>query len=133
MAWHKLADRLHMSLQRCKAETTSREFVRWLVYLDEATNHFKPEHYYWAQIAREVALVLATKDERAKISLEQFILKFTANQDADGESEVEPEQPSRAKIEAAVERSKSTWAAIFAASTGGRVQMPEVNNNGRSP
>lgn len=71
----KLASHLGMSLQRCKRETSSLEFVTWLVWLEEQelTQFSKPDHYL-AQIAMEVR---RTINPKKALSLKNFLIRFT--------------------------------------------------------
>lgn len=69
-----LALRLHMSLQRVKRETTSREFMMWRVKLERTANEFNPFYYYLARIALEVAR-LRFKDP-TKGTIQDFLIPF---------------------------------------------------------
>ncbi len=73
LGWFELASHLSMSLQRCQQETTSTEFLEWMVFL-EMKDSFKPEYYYWAQIAYEIRRCFSKSSN--KLGIENFILKF---------------------------------------------------------
>jgi len=74
--WHRLADRLNMSLQRCQQETTSTEFLDWMEYLKQDVNAFHREDYFLANIAMHIRMAFA-KDPKKVPKLERFLLKFT--------------------------------------------------------
>jgi hypothetical protein len=77
-----------------KAETTSTEFVDWMVHLRDEPNRFRPEHYYLAQIAFLIGNLFAEKDKI--VPLEKFLLKF----DTVKEKVVEDEETQQEKEEA---------------------------------
>lgn len=71
-----LASHLHKSLQQVQQETTSSEFVLWMVYLRELPNRFNAQYQYLAQIAYYIALSLPWK-RKPKFKLKDFLMKFT--------------------------------------------------------
>lgn len=76
--WYKVASHLKMTLQRCQQETTSTEFLEWLVYLEiEEANNI--EYHYLAQIACEIRRLFSKKPNSIKIK--DFILKFITKKD----------------------------------------------------
>ena len=88
-------------MQRCKAETTSSEFVVWMEYLKQDINAFHREDYFWANIARlirEFQMMFTKKPKR--VDLEPFLLKF----------EPEKEKPSLPP-EKTLEQRKRRWLA----------------------
>ena len=76
----KLATHLHMSLQRCKRETTSREFERWKIYLTEEPNHFHREDFYLAQIARNIDRMFSKHPQKFKTK--HYLLKFVPSRES---------------------------------------------------
>lgn len=91
LQWMMLADRLGMSLQRVKLETTSTEFNLWNAFLEWDLNAFHRQDYYLAQIAREVRAVLAKKP--ALVKLKDFILQFgSGKQDKPPKENLSPEE-----------------------------------------
>lgn len=104
LGWLDLASHLSMSLQRVKRETTSSEFVLWMVYLRELPNRFNALYHYLAQIAFEIRQS-AFFAKRKRWRLTDFLLKFVW-----GESEKRPETQTEFEArEAQVARSKSFW------------------------
>ncbi len=71
--WHHLAERLGMSLQRVKRETTSTEFVAWMIYFNDEVNHPTRQDHYLAQIAFEVHRANSSKPN--SVTLKDFLLK----------------------------------------------------------
>lgn len=71
----KLASHLGMSLKRCKRETSSIEFVMWLVWLEEQElTQFSKQDHYLAQIAMEIRRTITPKKQ---LSLKNFFIRFT--------------------------------------------------------
>lgn len=103
-----LASHLGMSKQRCQRETTSSEFVDWLVTMEIERSATKPEHYYLAQIAQEVRRVLSKNPN--SVELKHFLLKFTSGKSGGAD-------PYKDDPEAAAERSKSMWSSFMGAAT----------------
>lgn len=72
----RLASHLRMSVQRCKKETTSREFVEWLEWLDrreiERDKDFTRDQQYLARIAMEIH----NSNRKKALPLDKFQLKF---------------------------------------------------------
>lgn len=66
-----------MSVQKCKRETTSSEFIKWIVYLDmmeeKKLTTITPDQYYLAQIAQVIAQTVSSKKT---IRLKQFLIPF---------------------------------------------------------
>ncbi len=104
----KLASHLKMSVQRCKRETTSTEFVDWRVYLQQEINGFHREDYFFAQIACEIRRVLAKHKKRIKP--EHFLIKF----DTKGE-EATPQSKKHASM-----KSKAFWFSLAQGSKKGK-------------
>lgn len=67
-----------MSLQRCRDETSSTEFLDWIEYLRRDFNVRRPEDFYLAQIAREVRRTAVKFPQ--KVKLEPFLLEFTTEE-----------------------------------------------------
>jgi len=89
-----------MSLQRCKRETTSTEFLKWQTYFEQDLNTHKREDYYLAQIAAEIRRVM--RKSPSSIKLEHFLLKF--------QGEVNKNKPLTDKdIKRRTEWSKTRW------------------------
>ena len=74
--WFELASHLGMSLQRCKRETSSTEFLDWIRYLEkkriEDLECMSKQDYYLAQIAAQIH---RTYSKKAK-TIFDFILKI---------------------------------------------------------
>jgi len=96
-----------MSKQRCQAETTSSEFVKWIRYLDDEVNAFHREDYYWAQIAAEIRRGNVKHPKNVKVG--DFIMTFTTTTKKKAEKKEKAEGLSR---EARIARSKSFWSAL---------------------
>lgn len=97
-AWMRLASHLGISLRRCLAETTNREFKDWIVWLDREWNTPNRSDHYLMQIAREI------RDKWSKKGslLDTFKLKFG--------SKKEPKRElTKEEIEEKTRRSKQTW------------------------
>lgn len=105
----KLASHLHMSLYKCKEQTSSLEFHEWLVYLDKVElDTVTQDQHYLAQIAMEIRRSINPK---ASLSLDQFKLKFNrASNGDDLESMTDEEIEEHKKLAAA--RSKMYWSAL---------------------
>ena len=74
--------------------TSSKEFVRWRVYLDQEPNEFNTLHYYIALVAMMIAKVNA-KDQASsdKMKLDDFLLKFEVRgSETNSNKVVSPEQ-----------------------------------------
>lgn len=84
------------------AETSSCEFVEWMVYLQELDNRKEPIHYYLAQIALEVRRTLTPK-KRWKI--QDFLLSFK-------KPTRKKEPVTAAEKELYLQRSKMFWKAL---------------------
>jgi hypothetical protein len=90
-----------MTVRRARYEIGYREFLGWLVYLDERDNEFTLSHAYLAQIAAEVRRTIAT-DSKA-VDLMDFKLKYER-------------QATKAKTkEERTEGSKAFWAHLAGA------------------
>jgi len=88
-----------MSLQRCKQETTSTDFVKWRLFLKRLWNIPSRTDHYLAQIACEVVRGRAKYPKRVKMGA--FILKF---------KDVKPEADwSNLSPEERLARSKGAW------------------------
>lgn len=79
LAWYTLASHLHMSKQRCQFETSSSEFVDWMVYLEQDVNAFHREDYYWAQIALEIRKVFAWGKSKRHWQIKDLLILFKEN------------------------------------------------------
>jgi len=106
LVWLRLASRLGMSLQRCRAETTSSELTLWKVHMEEETYEHTKQDYYLAQIAQEVRKVLSKKPNNIK--LKSFLLSYER-------AKKKKKQMTREEATAAM---KSTLYAIAGAPTG---------------
>lgn len=93
-----------MSVQRCKNETTSTEFVNWQVIREKRINGFHREDYFWANIAK--ILTQANVKDSKSITLDQFLLKFTT-------SKPDPKELTEVEKEAKIKRSKAFWSAAL--------------------
>ncbi len=130
MQWLYLAKTLGISLQRCKWETSSTEFVLWKVFLERHVNDFHREDYFLAQIAYWLVRV-NTKDGKG-LPFEKFLVKFEESKakgkpvlhikDDEDQEDILPEEIPMLDTEAARERmeiSKSVWGAFAAMSAPG--------------
>lgn len=105
----KLASHLRMSLQECKEQTSSIEFLEWTVYLEKLElEQVTKTHHYLAQIAMEVRRSINPK---ASLSLDQFLLKFTFTTNGSDLTSMTPEEIEQYKKEATA-RSKMYWSAL---------------------
>lgn len=91
-----------MDLTSCLQKTTNRQYLSWMVYLDDLWNLPDLTCHYLMQIACEVRRVLS-KDPN-KIKDEHFKLKFTR----DDEREEIP-------LDVRTQHSKSAWMAAVMA------------------
>lgn len=74
----KLSSHLHLSLERCKSETTFFEFLKWLEFFTEEEREkyqrIEKQDFYLAQIA---AVVVASNAKDAKgIKISDFYIKL---------------------------------------------------------
>lgn len=97
-----------MSLQRCKAETTSMEFVAWCAYLRRDLNNHDKKDFALAQIAAEVRRVLHKNPQRVKVK--DFLVTYDT-------------PPTKQDREKRMQESKSFWLALVA-------QKPQGNQPG---
>lgn len=74
LAWYRLAAKLGQPVQTLQRRTTSKEFLRWKVYMDQEPNEFNATHYYLALIALIIAKVNSNRPE--KLKLDDFLLEF---------------------------------------------------------
>ena len=99
-----------MSKQRCQQETSSTEFLDWMVYLEEDVNAFHREDYFLASIAREICQVREMFAKKPRnVKLEWFLQKFTSQK----EKVVKP-----LTKEEATERAKRKWLGWAGIKTG---------------
>lgn len=89
-----------MSVQRCKREHTSMEFVCWQVRRERRINEFHREDYFLANIAKLI-LQANCKDPKA-VKFEDFLLKFIS----------EEKRKEEQAVEASTWNSKNFWAAV---------------------
>lgn len=94
-----------MPLQKVQRQTTSREFVEWIVYLKRQFHKREPIHYYLAQIALEVRRSIPTKRRRTW-KLKQFLLSFKTKEPQKNRPLTEEEKRIR------LEKSKMFWMAL---------------------
>lgn len=114
----KIASHLGISLQRCKREHTSREYLRWLAYLaKQDIEKFDRLEYYMAQIAMEVRASYAGKKKRFKLS--DFLIKFTRKEK--DISTLSGEELEKRKKEV-LERSKAHWLGILGLDSSGKAK-----------
>ncbi len=93
-----------MSKQRVQQETTSTEFLDWVVYLEQDVNAFHREDSFLANIAREICQFREMFVKKPKvIKLEQFLQKFTSKKE-------KKDMKTLTKKET-TERSKNRWLA----------------------
>lgn len=87
-AWLKLARELGMSLQKCQRETTSTEFVDWMVFLEmEEEAKVRQEwlipakmDYYLAQIVAEIReFRLGFTKHPQRVETKECLLQFEIN------------------------------------------------------
>lgn len=96
-----------MSLQRCKKETTSTEFVLWKVRMEADVNDFHREDYFFAQLACLVAR--ANMGEKGNdVSIKDFLLKFSTPKAEPAPKELAPEEREQKMAE-----SKAAWGAAL--------------------
>lgn len=87
-----------MSLRRVKRETTSREFVRWKVLMDQEWDEPTRMELYLAQVATEIHRTRVKNPKHIK--MEDKILKFQRKKKVSLE-EIDPEER--------MARSKAHW------------------------
>lgn len=121
LAWFRLALKLGQSVQRTRKETTSSEFVDWMVFFDimvkEEDKRTKHEEYYLAQIAFEVYNSFA---EKRKGKIEDFLIKFERKT---------PKQKKRSKRKVRsrkIQQSRSFWlGSAFSRQPTAKASLPE--------
>jgi len=94
--WYELASHLHLPVQQCKQQTTSKEFVRWKIYLDKCTSRTTKEDWLFANV---VATIQASNGKRG-VKLKDCLLEF--------ESSLPVNKP-KMSLEQACFNSKSKW------------------------
>ena len=104
MAWHHLAVTLGLSLQRCKRETTSTEFVKWQEYFRRDLNIARREDYYWAQCAAEMRRTIAKSP--LAVRTDSFLIKFETK------DLKKKRPPTQEEIDKHMALSKAKWACI---------------------
>jgi len=81
--WLKLSSHLHLSLKKCKRETTFFEFLQWLQFFEEEEKEkyerVEKEDFYLAQIAAMV--VASNAKDPNKIKISDFYMKMKKNQE----------------------------------------------------
>jgi len=76
LIWFQLADRLGIPVQRLRRETSSSDFTRWKVYLEQDLNAFHREDHYYAQIAREIRISQLPYKKAKRVKNKQFLIQF---------------------------------------------------------
>ena len=99
----KLASHLHLSLKKCKRETTFFEFLQWLEYFTEEEKEkyqrIEKEDFYLAQIA---AMVVASNAKDPKgIKISDFYIKLQ-----------EKKEVKKLTKEERAKRAKAFWMSI---------------------
>lgn len=90
-----------MSLQRCQQETTSTEFLEWLVFIKKDINSFHRMDYFLANIAK---MIVQVNSKNGKADMKDFLLKFIT------ESEQQPSKTlTQHEINARDMASKAKW------------------------
>jgi hypothetical protein len=109
-----LAEKLHLSVQRCKAETTSAEFTTWMNYIKrqneqeyedkkrQLNTREKWEHYAASMLSQLIRSVVAKPGSVP----DQTFLRFDLNKPET------PEEIKRRKWERAMQQ-KKFWLASF--------------------
>jgi hypothetical protein len=77
MPWLRIAKITGRGLAQTMRETTHREYLLWVESFEQEWNHPTKQDWYLAQIAREVACVLASTEEKKSRPVKDFLLKFT--------------------------------------------------------
>jgi len=94
--WYELASHLHLPVQQCKQQTTSREFVRWRIYLDKSYSRPTKEDWLFANLNATILAAHGKKGVRIKDCLVTF------------EPSLEVNKPKQT-IEQATQGSKAKW------------------------
>jgi len=63
-----------MSKQRCQVETSSTEFLDWMVFLDMEVNAFHREDFNFANLIK--TLVQCNSKNPKSVKLENYLIKF---------------------------------------------------------
>lgn len=94
--WFRLADRLKMSVNRCKAETTSSQFVKWNQYIKDDVNNFHREDWLAAQVCFFIRLIPNLMfGGKIDYKVEDFLVKFkTSDASIEDSDEVEDTRPT---------------------------------------
>ena len=76
----RIAERVGMTPAQVRRQTTATEFWRWMARFEEEVNEPRPEHFYLAQVASELAcvpfLVWGKEPPAAYRDLKTWMLKF---------------------------------------------------------
>lgn len=77
--WLIVASHLKKTVRQAKRLLTHAEFLIWCHYLK--SEHERPEmaHYYLAQIAREIRVVLMRNADAKKFKINDFLISFTSS------------------------------------------------------
>ena len=119
LAWMRLAAQQGVPLWKVKRITPYSEFLLWRAKweIDEETEFktISKLDYYLAQIAREVRVVLYRRADANKISLKDFILKFsfTGKSTAKTPPPKKSNIPTQEEVEKRTILSKSFWFALL--------------------
>jgi hypothetical protein len=103
-----------MSLQRVQAETTSSEFLRWMLFLEqeEIEKVQKCEFYYAAMIA-EIRRSWVCEEQRELVDARDFIIRPKSNNSVEVKSknpvEVKSKKTEEQEVKEYTERSKGHW------------------------
>jgi hypothetical protein len=87
-------------------KTSYRDYLTWMLYLDEQWNTKTKEDYYFAQIATEIGNVLRTSKF---LTLEDRFIRFESSIQKSIKKETEEEKQSRLKTTS--EWAKGVWKA----------------------
>lgn len=96
-----LAVLLSTPLTEVKARTTSREFFRWILWMDKQWHKITRLDYQLAKIAYEVVRGRASRPNQVK--LDSMIVRFDETKKKEPTTLTEEDKETRAK------RSKSIW------------------------
>jgi hypothetical protein len=106
-------------------ETTYRQYLVWMAWLDDQWNHPSREDTYLMQIACEVRRVLSKNPNQVKVG--DFKLEFTSAKPAKTNTEGGSKGTQPLSMEDRVEGSKALWMAAV----GSEIRRAKIGDDGQ--
>lgn len=105
-----------MTVAMAQRRMSSREFLRWKVYLDQDLNAFHREDYMLAKIAQEVRRSYIDSKHRMDVTLDDMLVEFTFKE-SQPVIELTPEERRAWQLQ----NSKNFWMALVGFDTTPRM------------